>query len=264
MKALFQLLPLLCLCFILTSCGPSQVATSSNPMHERDVLYANSWDLAELNGSTILRTDDEYSYITFNPNTNRIAGYTSCNYLGGSISLTEPSGITFDPIVTTKRACPGNTLDVSLVPALRGVDRWARVNDQLVMYDDGKVIARWTPSRFSDDDLTGNWRLDYISDREADFDVLYPVAKRPTLVFAADNGVVTGSTGYNTFNCPVKVRSNGIAFADCSATKMACEGPGEAMFMDDLKTINNYTFADDNTLVLFTDDDTVLRFKRIK
>jgi len=264
MKSLIHLLPLVCVFFILTSCGPSQIATSSNPMYENDVLYSNSWDLVEFNGVPIARTDDRYSYISFNPSTNRISGYTSCNYIGGTVALNEKNGITLSPVVSTKHVCTGNTLDVGLVPALRGVDSWAKVNDNLVMYKDGKVVARWSPSRYSSADLSGNWQLDYVSDDSLPFEVLYPSDKRPSLVFMTDKNVVSGTTGYNTYNCPMKITSNGIALSDCTSTKVACEGPGEAIFMDNLKTINDYTFVDDNTLVLFTDNDRVLRFTRIK
>ena len=265
MKSLIQLLALTCVLFTAVSRGTTQYATSSNAMVERDVLYANSWDLVELNGATIARTDGRYSYISFTPNTNTISGYTSCNTLGGTIALTGANGITFNPVVNTKNTCTSNTLDASLVPALRNVESWAVVNNDLVMYRDSKAIARWTPSTYSDDDLYGNWQLVHVSDTDIPFDVLYPVDKRPTIVFNADNSsTMHGTTGYNTISCPLKVNGYGVAFSDCTSTKVACEGPGESMFMDNLKSINHYTFIDDNTLVLVTDDNRIMRFSRLK
>jgi heat shock protein HslJ len=263
MKSLNLLLPLVCV-FFMMSCGPTQVATSSNPMYERDVLYDNSWDLIELNGTTIARTGDRYSYITFTPGANTISGYTSCNQIGGTIAFKDANGLTFSPTVTTKNVCTDNRVDVSLVPALRNVDKWAVVDDNLVMYDDGKIVARWAPSGFTNEDLYGNWQLAYVSDTDMPFDVLYPVDKRPTIVFAADKkDVIHGTTGYNTINCPVKMNGLGITFEDCTSTKIACEGPGESMFMDNLKSINHYRLTDDNTLVMVTDDNQILRFKRL-
>src|SRR5688572_21154081 len=122
MKSLIQLLSLVCVLVFFTSCYPSQVATTSGAMVEPDILYSNSWDLAELNGVAITG-DDQISYIKFTPTTNRITGYTGCNYIGGSIALADKNGITFSPVATTKHTCAGNTLDVSLLPALRNVDR---------------------------------------------------------------------------------------------------------------------------------------------
>ena len=263
MKSLMQLLPLVFALFLVSSCGPTQLATTSSAMHEPDVLYTNSWDLAELNGTTIVRNDDRYSYITFTPKTNRISGYTSCNNLGGTIALTGDNGIRFSPMLTTKNTCSGNAVDVSLLPALQTVDTWGMIDKDLVMYRNGKTVARWSPSKYSNKDLYGNWKLSHVSGSDLPFDVLYPADKRPTIVFAADKNVISGTTGYNTISCPVSITGNGIAFSDCSSTKIACEGPGEALFMDNLKTINHYTFTDDNTLVMVTGDNKVLRFTRL-
>ena len=208
MKSLIQLLPLACLFMLATSCGPTQYASSSNAMMERDVLYDNSWELVELNGSAISPAE-RYSYITFTPNSNAISGYTSCNTLGGTMALTGSNKVTFTPVVATKNSCINNPVDVALVPALRNVDSWAVVDDDLIMYRSGKAIARWSPSRYDDDDLYGNWQLVDVSDTDMPFDVLYPVDKRPTIVFAADKtGIIHGTTGYNTISCPVKIAGN--------------------------------------------------------
>jgi heat shock protein HslJ len=263
MKSLIQLLPLVCVLFAVTACGPAQYATTRGAMIESDALYDHSWELAELNGTTIVRDGDRYSYITFTPNTNKISGYTTCNYLGGTISLSGTNGIRVSPVVTTKNSCTGNKLDASLVPALQGVDSWAVVDDDLVMYRNGNIIARWTPAKYASDDLYGNWQLTYVDDHTVPFNVLYPEDKRPTIVFTQGKNVMTGTTGFNTISCPVSISSNGITFADCESTKVACEGPGESIFMDNLKSINHYSFTDDNTLVLVTDDNKVMRFKRL-
>ena len=254
------MLPLLGLFVIFTSCYPSQVSTTSGAMLEPDLLYANSWDLAELNGTPIT----SHSYITFTPGSNRLTGYTSCNYLGGTIAMSANNGISLTPFATTKNNCAGNTLDASLISSMRGVDRWGMVGDQLVMYDDGRIIARWSPSNFTNNDLEGNWQLTYVSDNTMPFDVMFPVERRPTIVFNSGSDEISGNTGFNTFSCPMTINSNGIAFADCTSSKLDCEGPGEAIFLKDLKNINNYTITDDNTLVFFTDDNTVMKFTRIK
>ena len=264
MKSIMQLLSFLSILAIFTACYPSQVSTSSNAMYDRDMLYANSWNLAELNGTTIKANGDTYSYLTFTPGSNRITGYTGCNYIGGTLSMTGTNNISFTPFATTRNHCVGNSIDVSLVPALQGVNSWGIVDDDLVMYKNGNIVARWTPSEYTNEDLHGDWQLSYVSDNSAAFDVLYPADKRPTLVFAKGKNIVSGTTGYNTYSCPVTINSNGLSFADCSSTKTPCEGAGESIFLNDLKTINNYTLADENTLVLFTDDNTVMKFTRIR
>jgi heat shock protein HslJ len=263
MKSLIHLLPLLGIFFLVTSCTPTQYSTSSNAMYERSVLYDNTWELAELNGVTFARPADRYSYITFSPNSSQIYGYTTCNNLGGTVAFTDNDGFRITPIVTTKNVCTNNNVDLTLMPSLRNVDSWAVVDDDLIMYQDGKTIARWVPSDYSDDDLEGNWQLSFVSDHQLPFDVLYPADKRPTLVFGSNNNIVNGTTGYNTISCPIQVSGNGIAFTDCKSTELACQGPGESFFMDNLKKIDHYAFTDRNTMVLVTDDNKVMRFTRL-
>lgn len=264
MKALTHLLTLAIVLLLLVSCGPTKVATTSSSMYERDALYANSWDLVELNGKTIARSGDRYSYITFTPNSNRISGYTTCNYIGGKISLSGANGITVTPVRTTNNTCTDNSLDVSLIPSLQGVTSWGMENNKLVFYKNNKVVARLTPSTYRNKDLYGTWQLAYVNENSVPFDVLYPTDKRPTLVFTEGKNIVTGTTGYNTYNCPVYVNSNGITFTDCTATQLAYEGKGEPVYLSDLRNINNYTLMDNNTLVFYTDGNTVLKFTRIK
>jgi heat shock protein HslJ len=264
MKALAHLFTLVIAVLLIVSCGPTKVATTSNSMYERDALYANSWDLVELNGTPITRSGNSYSYITFTPNSNRISGYTTCNYIGGKISLSGANGITVTPVRTTNNTCTGNSLDVSLIPALQGVTSWSMDNNKLVLYKNNKVVARLAPATYKNDRLYGTWQLAYINENSVPFDVLYPVDRRPTLVFTSGKNVVTGTTGYNTFNCPVYINSNGITFTDCTATKMAYEGKGEPVYLSNLRNINNYSLMDDDTLVLYTDGNTVLKYTRIK
>ena len=263
MKSLIHLLPLVSVFLLVTACGPTQVATSSNPMHERSVLYDNTWDLVELNGTTIV-PGDRYSYLTFSPNSNTILGYTGCNEVGGTIALRDADGITFSPVVTTKNTCANHSVDAALVPALKGVDRWAVADDDLYMYKNGVAVARWTPSSFSNDDLYGNWQLSYVSDSDIPFDVLYPTDKRPTLTFAVDKDHVSGTTGYNTINCPVTLNAGGFTFSDCTNSGTMTGGQGETMFMKNLNAIHHYSITDDDQLVVITDDNRVMRFSRLK
>lgn len=262
MKFLISLLPLLSLFAIFTSCYPSQVSTSSNAMMEPDELYATSWDLAELNGTTIIADDDDYSYLTFTPGTNRITGYTGCNYIGGTITMRDVNGITFSPVATTNRVCADNTIDAVLFPALRDVDSWAIVNDDLVVYKNGKAVARFEASDYRNTDLYGNWQLSYVNDDAIDFDALYPASYRPSLIFSPGSNMITGTTGYSQITCPVSINRNGISFATCAGLNTTTARSSETMFLDDLGGINNYSLADNNTLVLYRDGDIVMRFTR--
>lgn len=265
MKLLIKLLPLVVIGLLIASCTSSRVGTTASAMYDVDDLYAHSWDLTELNGVTVNRSGDAYSYITFTPGTtSRIYGYTGCNYLGGTLSFSGTNGVTLTPTLTTKKVCTGNT-ENAYITSLRGVDTWAIKDNKLVMYDNGRTVARFTPSTYTNNKLYGNWQLAYIDDDKIVFDEVYPSGKRPSVVFMADKAVVSGTTGCNTYSCPVRINSNGIAFADCSIpSKVECADKGEDMFLRRLGYVNNYRFDDDDTLVFVTDDNTIMRFTRVK
>lgn len=262
MKSLMFLLSLLSI-MLFNSCGPTQYASSSNAMYDQSDIYDNNWYLVELNGTPITMTADRHSYLTFSPSGNQITGYTSCNQLGGTFSFSGTDGISFSPRVTTKNTCAGNSIDASFVPALQGVNRWAMVNDDLVMYKNGNIVARFSPSDYSEDDLYGDWQLSYIdNDDNVAFTTLYPEDHIPTLTFRDNATAISGSTGYNTLSCPLTISGVGLTFGACTSNMTTDSRMGETLFLNNLKNINHYTLTNDNTLVLVTDDNRIMRFTR--
>jgi heat shock protein HslJ len=108
--------------------------------------------------------------------------------------------------------------------------------------------------------LAGTWELNYISGPRIAFDGLYP-GKKPTITFDIANNRVSGSTGCNNFNGPLKIEGNKINFNEPMAmTRMMCPGEGENVFMGTLKKINTWSVTDGNTLNFIMGDIAMMRF----
>jgi heat shock protein HslJ len=113
--------------------------------------------------------------------------------------------------------------------------------------------------------LTGSWELDYIAGSKLIFQELYP-RKRPTIIFDTLNNLVSGSTSCNNYVGKLIVNDRKIDFSGAFAvTKMACldsSGNGENLFLETLKTVNNYSINADSTLNFIMGDIAIMRFTK--
>lgn len=108
--------------------------------------------------------------------------------------------------------------------------------------------------------LSGMWELNYLSGTSVAIEKLYP-GKRPMLKFASQIPTdFNGHTGCNSLHGKCVVQASKITFAEPMAmTKMACQGNGEAAYVDMLKRVNRYDI-EKNVLHLRIDDLEVMRF----
>lgn len=82
--------------------------------------------------------------------------------------------------------------------------------------------------------------------------------KRPLLQFELSQNRFSGNTGCNSFNGSFQVSGNKLSFSQSMAmTKMMCPGNGEQVFLNALKSINNYQF-DGNKLILLSGTEAVM------
>ena len=110
--------------------------------------------------------------------------------------------------------------------------------------------------------LDGTWELNYISGSSIAFDGLYP-NKKPTIKLDITSKTVSGNTGCNSFNGPIKLDGNKINFADPMAmTRMMCQGDGETVFIQTLQKINTWSVSDGNILNLIVGDIAMMRLTK--
>jgi heat shock protein HslJ len=91
---------------------------------------------------------------------------------------------------------------------------------------------------------------------------LYP-NKKPAITINVATNTVSGNTGCNSFNGPLKVDGKKIDFnTPMAMTKMMCQGDGETVFIQTLQKINTWSVSDGNTLNLITGDIAMMRFTK--
>ncbi len=112
------------------------------------------------------------------------------------------------------------------------------------------------------DSLAGNWKLTYISLPIESFRTMYP-GKRPTIQFEADKKDITGFAGCNTFQGRITRKENRLTFIlPLALTRKYCDGLGELHFLETLKSVNNFTIADDGSLLLRSGKTTMMRLEK--
>ena len=111
--------------------------------------------------------------------------------------------------------------------------------------------------------LAGSWEANIVTGSPTPFAERYP-DKKPSLTFDLTENRVSGSTGCNQFNGPVKIDGQQIQFSDAMAmTRMMCPGEGEAVFMKTLRSVNRFALSPDGkTLTLLNGDIAVMRFAK--
>ena len=107
--------------------------------------------------------------------------------------------------------------------------------------------------------LAGSWELTYITGPRIAFEGLYPETK-PTIEFDLDEKRVNGVNSCNSYGGELNIsKGNSIKFEKLFTTMMACEGSGEAVYMETLKKIKTFK-VDENTLSFFMDNIEMMRF----
>lgn len=118
--------------------------------------------------------------------------------------------------------------------------------------------AQTNTSGTSDNSLTGAWELDHVANPTGTFEQLY-TTRKPGITFDEKAGSFNGYTGCNTMSGKMKIEKNAISFDDnMMMTRMACEGEGEKIFLDNLKRINHFSITKDGQQLTFIQGDMAL------
>ena len=112
-------------------------------------------------------------------------------------------------------------------------------------------------------DLEGTWELVSIVSETLPFKDLFTGQKK-TIVFDARPKQVSGSTSCNTYTGSYALDGRALSFGNGMAmTKMACQGNGEAVYVERLNKANMIFIKDQSTLMLLDGNTALLEFKKI-
>lgn len=113
----------------------------------------------------------------------------------------------------------------------------------------------------SPEQLNGTWHLVEYPGNQTPLDQLYP-RQKPSIQFDLTDHRISGHTGCNSFNGPLKVEGAKLDMTSpLSTTRMMCPGDGEKTFLEILKTVNGWTVRE-NELRLMQSDLTVMKFQK--
>lgn len=117
----------------LSACASSDTGLS---------LQGNLWNLSELNGKEYF-PDDRYdpAYIEFGTD-GMMSGTGGCNEIFGPYEISGNS-ISIKSSLTARYCDDVIDLELDLDAALRSADRYKTTKDELFLYKDGKVIAKF-------------------------------------------------------------------------------------------------------------------------
>lgn len=103
-----------------------------------EMLYQYQWNLEILDGQPV-NSIGKGSFLQFSPGQiNKVFGNAGCNSLRGGFELSGENGMKFSPLMTTKMACPDMTIETSFLNALKQVDNWSIIGNQLLL-SSGKI-----------------------------------------------------------------------------------------------------------------------------
>lgn len=144
-KSLNLLLGVAIAALVATSCCPCRKASNRNHLP----LLSTEWNLVQMDGKNItsLFAADETPRLILGAE-GSFGGYAGCNSMGGEYSMTPSEAlsqkdiagkISFGNIMSTKRYCPNDQVEMSLFEHLSKVDAFTIEGNRLFLFDDGEL-----------------------------------------------------------------------------------------------------------------------------
>jgi putative lipoprotein len=151
-----------------------------------------------------------------------VSGSSGCNRYHGSYTLGGESGIAIGPLASTKMACAEAELmtqEQQFLAALAASVTYERAPQGLTLMDATGMITV-TLGATAEQPYLGDWTVTGINNgREA---VVSPIlGTELTATFSAE-GVVSGSSGCNSYSGPYAVDGTAMSIGPLASTLMAC------------------------------------------
>ncbi len=120
--------------FVLLSCG-----SSNNSKHILNSPFENTkWILYNMDGKEFI--SENQSYIVFNTIDSKVTGAAACNNFFGKFKKSG-SSLTFEPLASTKKACPELEKETSFMKAIEKTASYKISGNKLSLSDlNGNVI----------------------------------------------------------------------------------------------------------------------------
>jgi heat shock protein HslJ len=223
---------------------PQRNAPAAATTGGTDPLSGTTWSLvtyADAQGATQAALPDVDARLTFR--SGRVAGTAGCNRLNGAYQVSG-SSLTFGPAASTMMACPEPQMqqEAGVTAALANVASFEISGDQLVMKDaTGATVLTFTT--YVPISLTGReWTMVMVNNgKQAVASALPGVTVTATF---AEDGMVSGSSGCNSYGGTYTIDGNAISFGPLAGTEKLCTAEGvmeqERAYLDALSRTTRY------------------------
>jgi heat shock protein HslJ len=245
----------------------------SNAASGQQFIKGQNWTLVNLPGVDLGGAD---AHIDFDAAGRRFTGNTSCNIMNGSVRLGRGNTISFNAIITTKRACVRTTAAVEsgLLAALAKTDRYQASSNRLKLYSGKTLLAEFSPRLI--DNETGEhqpvadkytlqdrkWLLEAISGK-----AIPAVQQQAFIVFDPAKGGAGGDTSCNVFGGNYTTNGQKFKFSQGISTMRACIEDArmqiERDFLEGLRVVDRFEIIADK-LYLYRGTKELLSFQGIE
>lgn len=145
MNKLTALLPVLLL-FLSSSCTLQNNTLAT----QKETIQDAYWILVSLEGQDVQAPKDtRTAYIRFEEKDNDVTGYTGCNRITGSYTLTDER-LQLSELSTTRMTCADMQLENKMLEVLGQVNTYRIAGDLLTLYEGDKAVATF---------MTGNLEI---------------------------------------------------------------------------------------------------------
>jgi len=243
----------------LASCSTLKKNSDKQDSSNTSAIIEKKWQLIEIGGKAVApQVNGKVPFLKLEEK--RYSASGGCNGIGGELTFSANGKIKFAQGMSTMMACPDMSIEQALSKALITADNYT-VKNGILSLNKAKMapLAKFKLLE-EKQNLSGTWELDYISGPRIAFEGLYP-NRKPTMTFNTADGKVNGNSSCNNYNATFKTDGHQISFGPIMATKMACEGSGEATFFSTLEKVNSYDVSE-TTLTFIMGDIAIMRFKR--
>lgn len=139
MNKRITLLPMALL--LLLCASVSCTVQPSNFTQEKDNIKDAYWVLLSVEGQDVeVLNDTRTAYIRLEENEKDVDGFTGCNKISGSYTLSGEQ-LQLSELSTTRMACPDMEAENRLMNALRRVNNYKLSGDLLTLFDGEKAVA---------------------------------------------------------------------------------------------------------------------------
>ncbi len=140
------------------------------PAGGSESLFASVWAFAEADGVSVQsKAGTDGPHLTFSPGQIiRVTGFTGCNRLNGTVSISANNTMKFAPLAMTRKMCADtDAQEKAITSALQQVTNYYVVNDELLFVNGTRTVAKLRAQNravSADDDQMSDEQLRNLND----------------------------------------------------------------------------------------------------